>query len=145
MYQTTITVHIIISSLFILLGLVVVVSSLIGWIRNLAYTNVYNQLSRIFLWLLYVQLILGVMLYYFLGSNSGNTSLSHEDALLNRDLRYWVIEHFSVMIFTLALTQLGRLFILNNIHDKQKFKNTAFFYGISYLLIIISSIIGLLR
>ncbi len=145
MYGFTITIHIIVSALFVIVGLLVLVMAVVGLVKPTKFTKANNFLSVVFLMFLYVQLVLGIVLYYFLGSSSGTGVLSNQDELINNSLRYWVVSHFSVMIFTLALSQLGRMFIINNIQDKQKFKNTIFFYGVSYVLIIISAVLGMIR
>ncbi|MBI9035247.1 MAG: hypothetical protein JEZ03_12320 [Bacteroidales bacterium] len=143
MYSTVINIHIIVSTLFTIVGLIIVIKSFQGWILKKSYTKFDNLSSLIFLSLLYIQLILGVLMYFFMGSSDHTGSMS--ESVDTSILRFWVIEHFSFMIFALFLSQLGRLFIVNNLTGTRKHKNTVFYYGISFILIMISAGMGMMR
>ncbi len=145
MYNIVINIHVIISSLFTFAGLFLIIKAILGWIKNSSYTPTDNYLSLFFLVLLYIQLVLGLLMYFFLGSADHTGSMDMNEVVENSSLRFWVIEHFSFMIFALFLSQLGRLFIINNLTSKRKFKNTIFYYGISFVLIMISAGMGMMR
>jgi len=90
-----------------------------------------------------VQLILGVLLYFVLGDNSDGAN-SLEEAAKQMSIRFWALEHFVIMIFALFLSQLGWVFIRKSRLDLNKHKNTLFYFGISILLIFISTGVGLI-
>lgn len=142
-YDVVIAVHGLVSSVFTLLAVVILIRSIRGLSLKKAYTNWDNNISILFLVFLYVQLILGVLLYFVLGNQTGGTS-SMEAAAEQMSLRFWALEHFVIMIFTLFLSQLGWIFIRKSKLDLNKHKNTLFYFGISILLIIISTGIGLI-
>lgn len=142
-YDIVINTHGFVSLIFTLIALIILARSIRGWRQNKAYTKFDSNVSVIFLVFLYLQLILGVLLYFVLGDHSGGAR-SMEDAVEQMSLRFWVLEHFVVMIFALFLSQLGWIFIRNARLDLNKHKNTLFYFGISILLIVISTGIGLI-
>ena len=145
MYDIIFGIHLFVSSIFILLGFIILYRSVRGWISSRPYTRIDHAGSIGFLSLLYVQFFLGLMLYFFLGSAERSGELSMEEAQHNYNLQYWVIEHFSIMIFALFLSQVGRIFISKSGSDIQKHKKVIFYFGISLLLSLTSAGLGMLR
>jgi p-aminobenzoyl-glutamate transporter AbgT len=142
-YDIVINTHSFVSLIFTLIALIILARSIRGWSQNKAYTKFDSNFSVIFLVFLYLQLILGVLLYFVLGDHSGSAR-SMQDAVEQMSLRFWALEHFVIMIFALFLSQLGWIFIRNARLDINKHKNTLFYFGISILLIVISTGIGLI-
>jgi hypothetical protein len=93
----------------------------------------------LFLVLLYLGLILGVILYFMLDPESKPGMLSLQEAQENATQRFWAIEHFTIMLFALILSQIGRIFTIKNITDRQKFKYAIFYFGIATLFTFIST------
>lgn len=142
-YDVVIAVHGLVSSVFTLLAVVLLIRSISGLSLKKPYTKWDNNISILFLVFLYIQLILGILLYFVLGNQSGGAP-SMEAAAEQMSLRFWALEHFVIMIFALFLSQLGWIFIRKSKLDLNKHKNTMFYFGISILLIIISTGIGLI-
>lgn len=142
-YDIVINTHAFASTIFTLIAIIILVRSIRGWRQNKAYTKFDSNVSVVFLLFLYIQLILGVLLYFVLGDQSHGAE-NLEEASQQMSIRFWALEHFVIMIFALFLSQLGWVFIRSARLDLNKHKNTLFYFGISILLIIISSGIGLI-
>jgi bacteriorhodopsin len=138
-----INIHGFVSTLFTLTALTVLVLSVRGWSLKKPYTNWDKKIAILFLVLLYIQLVLGILLYFVLG-HSPKGAESIEAAMEQTSFRYWALEHFIIMIFALFLSQIGWVFIRKSKLDSNKHKNTVFYFGISILLIIISTGVGLI-
>jgi len=141
-YDLVIKTHGFVSSIFTLLAIFIIYRSIRGWSFKKAYTKWDNNISILFLAFLYIQLILGILLYFVLGNQSSGAS-NMEEATQQLSLRFWALEHFAIMIFTLFLSQMGWIFIRKSRLDVNKHKNTLFYFGTSILLIVISTGIGL--
>ena len=141
-YDLVINFHGFISTVFTLIAIIILVRSIRGWSFKKAYTKWDRNISVLFLVFLYVQLVLGILLYFVLGYRSGGAA-SMEEATDQMALRFWALEHFVIMIFTLFLSQLGWIFIHKSRLDLNKHKNTLFYLGTSILLIFASTGIGL--
>lgn len=142
-YDLVIRTHGFVSSIFTIIAIIIIYRSIRGWSFKKAYTKWDNNISILFLVFLYIQLILGILLYFVLGNQTGGAS-NMEEAAQQLSLRFWALEHFAIMIFTLFLSQMGWIFIRKSQLDVNKHKNTVFYFGISILLIIISTGIGLI-
>jgi hypothetical protein len=88
--------------------------------------------------LLYLGLLLGIILYFFIDTNQCLLILSRDELINKQNSQFWAVEHFSVMLFTLLIAQIGRYFASKAIISKDKFKYVLFYYGSSTLIIFIS-------
>lgn len=146
MYESVITFHIIISSCFTLTGIVLLSLTLLGWLRGRQNRQrLFGRISGIFLSLLYVQFVTGLALYFFLKpdlSASGNTLA---EAINQSALRFWAIEHVSLMIFALILSQIGWLYVRELQPGKKKYRAATLYYGTSFLVVLISAAMAIFR
>lgn len=138
-----INIHRVVSSIFIVMAIVLLVRSIAGWRLRKPYTVFDRNISAVLLALLYAQLVVGLLLYFELGNQQGGAT-SMEEATRAMSIRFWALEHFIVMMFALLLTQVGWIFINKSKLDLNKHKNTLFYFGISILLIIISTGVGII-
>jgi hypothetical protein len=119
------------------------VLSVHGWARKRDY-NIYDEWSsRIFTIGLYLQLILGFIIYFTLRTSLEGPFWDVPDTENDASLRFWAIEHIALMIFALFLTQLGRIYIRRSNQVERMFRASVFYYGTSLLLILFSLSIAL--
>ena len=137
MYRLFVLLHIITSSLFLVMAIATTVRSIVGWSKNLSYSRIDNYLRYIFLILLYLTLIHGIVMYFFIDPSS-KSAVDPQHALKQASLRFWVVEHFYFMTFALILAQIGGIFIRKTTKDKNRFAYASFYYGIATLITIIS-------
>ncbi len=145
MYKLVINLHIVISCIFILLAAVVLTRSIYRWIKGKKYNPVDNYLSISLILFLYIQLISGISLYFFLRPLLGDENLTLIEVNQRSTLQFWAIEHLSLMLFAILLAQVGRLFISKTQNDRRKYKNTSFYYGVSFVLVLVSIGIALVK
>lgn len=145
MYHLVINLHIVVSFVFLLLAITVLIRSITGWIRSKTYKSADNYLSVGLIIFLYFQLISGILLYFFLRPQLTDANLSLAEVNKRSTLQFWAIEHLALMLFAIMLAQLGRLFIQRTKNDRVKYKNTSFYYGISFVLALISIGIALIK
>ncbi len=131
-----ITFHIIFSVIFLLIILAITIHYLIGLIRKIDYGNREVRLRKIYLILLYTDLVIGIILYFFLQKPA--EIMSTEEAMTYSNLRFWAIQHFSNIIFVVILCATGNLLIKKTPLSAKKFKYSVFYFGISTIIIIIS-------
>lgn len=145
MYELILHVHMVISGLFILLGLVITTWAIRGWAGRRSCPGSFLRLSWVFIHVLYLQLLTGIALYFFLKPLPDAPQQSLEEAMSQEALRFWAIEHVSLMLFSLILAQVGRLVIKQLSTDWKKFRAAAFYYGISLLMTVASALMGILN
>ena len=144
-YSFAFKIHIIISSITLLAGIATIVMSTMGLVRKREYRKSDQVLSLIFNVALYLQLILGFLVYYLLRSELEGPVWEVPNTQNDASLRFWAIEHIALMIFALFLTQLGRVFIKKSKEPFRKFRASLFYFGASLFLILFSMTMALTR
>jgi len=144
-YSFAFKIHIIISSITLLAGIATLIMSILGLARKREYTKSDQVLSLTFNVALYLQLILGFLVYYLLRSELEGPVWEVPNTQNDASLRFWAIEHIALMIFALFLTQLGRVFIKKSKVSFRKFRASLFYFGTSVFLILFSMTMALTR
>lgn len=137
MYKIILHIHIWSSVLFMLVSLVFSVLLFVGVVRKRDYSSQYIWLENSFIVLLYLGLFLGIALYFMMPANK---YIIHSAAEVNHilSLRFWSIEHFSVMLFAVLLAQIGKIFTVKSHNADSKFKYALFYYGFATVLTLTS-------
>ena len=143
LYTFVFKIHIYISTITLLSGILTQVLSIQGWIKKRDYTRFDQWSSLIFNIGLYLQLILGFIIYFTLRTSLEGAMWEIPDTENDASLRFWAIEHIALMIFALFLTQMGRVFIKRTAQPIRIFKASVFYYGTALLLILFSLSIAL--
>jgi hypothetical protein len=143
LYTFAFKIHIYISTITLLAGITTLVLAIQGLSKKRSYSKTDRWLSETYTIALYLQLILGFIIYFTLRTALDGPFWEVPDTENDASLRFWAIEHIALMIFALFLTQLGRIFIRRSAIAIRKFKATLFYYGTSLLLILFSLSIAL--
>ena len=94
--------------------------------------------------LLYVELILGLLLYALHISKLENfISQSNADAYFS--YRFWAIEHTILMLFAIIFGHLGLLYTKNIKSVVERFKKNLTYFGLSFILITVSLLMNMLK
>ncbi len=143
LYTIAFKIHIYISTITLLSGISTLALSIQGWTRKREYSSLDKWSSIIFNLGLFLQLILGFIIYFTLRTSLEGSLWEVSDTENDASLRFWAIEHIALMIFALFLTQLGRVFIKKASQPIRMFKASVFYYGTALLLILFSLSIAL--
>ncbi len=122
--------------MFLMLGLYVLWRSLNGWIRNLEFTNRDRLFDKWFLFLLYFELFMGIILFFLVKRPDKINNLN--EAVRQSSLRYWSVLHFSSMTFALFFCQIGWIFLKHTRSSKSKFKYAFIYFGTAILITVIT-------
>ena len=145
MYSYILIPHIIISILLLLVVLFVLVRSFLGIYSKVIFSKFIDINIPIFaVSLLYLELILGMMLYA-IHINELSTLVSQENANSYFSARFWAVEHTILMMFAIVFGHLGLVYAKNLQQDKDKFQKNFLYFGLSFLLIIFSVGMNMIR
>jgi hypothetical protein len=116
----------------VLLSLVItLVKYVSGWLGNQPWKKTDNLLGVVFTSLMDIQLLTGLVLYFFL---SPVTKLAISDfgaAMKDPGLRFYAVEHFSMMLIAVVLVHIGRAKSKKAKTDSAKFKTATIFFLIA--------------
>jgi|TARA_B110000240_G_scaffold61727_1_gene70277 hypothetical protein len=145
MYSYILIPHIIISILLLLVVLFVLIRSFLGFFSKVNFSKFIDINIPIFaVTLLYLELILGMMLYA-IHINELSTLVSQENANSYFSARFWAVEHTILMMFAIVFGHLGLVYAKNLEEDKEKFQKNFLYFGLSFLLIVFSVGMNMIR
>ncbi len=145
MYSYILIPHIIISILLLLVVLFVLIRSFLGFFSKVNFSKFIDINIPIFaVSLLYLELILGMMLYA-IHINELSTLVSQENANSYFSARFWAVEHTILMMFAIVFGHLGLVYAKNLEEDKAKFQKNFLYFGLSFLLIVFSVGMNMIR
>jgi hypothetical protein len=145
MYSYILIPHIIISILLLLVVLFVLIRSFLGFFSKVIFSKFIDINIPIFaVSLLYLELILGMMLYG-IHINELSTLVSQENANSYFSARFWAVEHTILMMFAIVFGHLGLVYAKNLEEEKAKFQKNFLYFGLSFLLIIFSVGMNMIR
>lgn len=111
------------------------VLSILGMAQKKPFGKTNANLTKLSLIFSHVQLLIGLVLYFV----SPIVKKALQDmgaAMKNPDLRYWAVEHISVMIIGIALITIGHIKAKKAAADAAKHKNVVIFFAIGLVLIL---------
>ena len=138
MYTGFLHLHDVLRWLLLVSLAVTLVKYLAGWFGNQPWKKTDNILGIVFTSLMDLQLLTGLVLYFFL---SPVTKLALSDfggAMKNADLRFYAVEHFSMMLIAVVLVHIGRAKSKKANTDQGKFKIATIFFLIALVLMVVA-------
>ena len=116
----------------VLIGLlIVVVTSLMGWMNRKPYTATDNKLSLILFIATHTQLLVGLILYFVSPFvKFGETTMS------DKTTRYWSVEHIFGMLVAVVLITLARSTSKRMSVDNDKHKRMFIFNFVALVVIV---------
>ncbi len=135
-YSFTLYAHSGIRWLAFTLAIIVVIKSLVGLFGGSKYSKIDNITGASFVGFMHLNLLLGFILYFFLSPLTSTAFMDFGSAMKDDQLRFWAVEHITLMILSVAAAQIGRSISKKAEDDGVKFRFQSIFYGISLLLMV---------
>jgi len=120
--------------LFIVL-IVTLIKYLAGWLGNQPWKKTDNILGIATTWLMDLQLITGLALYFFLSPVTKMALSDFGAAMKDASLRFYAVEHFLMMLIAVVLVHIGREKSKRALTDTGKFKMGSIFFLIALMVI----------
>jgi hypothetical protein len=134
MYTGLLHSHFYVRWIVLILLVIVIVTSLMGWLNKKAYTNTDNKLSLYLFIATHIQLLLGLVLY----TQSGWVQFG-KLALKVKEVRYWTMEHGTIMLIAIALITVARITAKKMANGEAKHKR-MFIFNLVALIFILAGI-----
>ena len=136
MYTGFLHLHDTLRWLLLIVIVITMVKYLVGWLGKQSWSKIDNLLGIVFTSLMDLQLLIGLVIYFFL---SPVTKLVFSDfgaAMKDSGLRFYAVEHISMMIIAVALVHVGRAKSKKAKTDQAKFKTAIIFFLIALAVIV---------
>ena len=136
MYEIILVLHNTLRWLLLVSLAITLVKYLAGWMGNQPWKKIDNILGIIFTSLMDLQLIFGFTLYFFLSPYIKTAFSDFGAAMKNANLRFYAVEHLSLMLIAIVLVHVGRAKSKRAKTDRNKFKTAIIFFLIALVIIL---------
>lgn len=121
----------------LLLIIVVVFKSLGGLFGGGTYKKLDNILAASFVGTMHLQLLIGLILYFATSALVAEAHSNMGAAMKEPDLRFWAVEHITLMVLAVIFAQVGRSISKKSEDDVVKFRFQSIFFGASFLMVLL--------
>jgi uncharacterized membrane protein len=133
MYTGLLQIHSYMRYIILLMLVIVIVVSLLGLINKGPFTKKHDKLSLFLFICTHMQLLLGIILYF-----TGQRVMFNSQTMKEPALRYFAVEHVSVMLIAVVLITLARTGAKKLAIDQQKHKRMFIWNTIALVLIVVT-------
>jgi hypothetical protein len=133
MYTGLLHLHSTIRYIVLILLIVVIIQSLMGWLSKKPYGSLDNRLGLFLFIATHTQLLVGLILF-FVSPFVQFTGAAMKDA----STRYWLVEHNTAMLIAIVLITLGRTTSKKMQDSTEKHKRMFLFNAIALVIILVT-------
>lgn len=136
MYIGITHLHNLLRWLILLAALFVIFRAWTGLFGKKNWTKADNLAGIIFTSLFDLQILTGLALYFFLSPITQIAFIDFGAAMQNPEMRFWSVEHITLMFVALVLVHVGRFRAKKTGDAVRKHRISAIFYTLALLLIL---------
>jgi hypothetical protein len=136
MYEILLFIHSWLRWILLLLGIIVIIRSYVGWFGNKNYLKSDNTMSVSLVVVFHIQLVIGLLLYFIFSSITQSTFQNFGLAMKDSQLRYWAVEHIFIMVLSVVIAQIGRIQIKKTHSNTNKHRNSAIYFTMALILVL---------
>ncbi len=137
MYPVVLAIHNIVRWVVLILGIIVVVRGLLGWFGKREWSTLDRKLGVYFTSAIDVQLLVGLLLYFFLSDKTKAVFQDFGAVMSNDGLRFFAIEHAVIMLLAVVFAHLGGVYSKRASASKDKFRMAAIWYGLALIAVLL--------
>ncbi len=121
----------------LVLIVLVIFQSWLGWLNKQKFTNSNRKASIFLLIFSHLQLVMGLLLYFIYSPVVQQAFKDFKVAMKDKSLRFWAVEHISMMLIAIVLIQIGYSRAKRASTDQAKHKSLAVFTTIAVVVILL--------
>jgi len=122
--------------LILVAGVVVIASAIKGLTAKSEYSPFQKKWSMIFLSSLHLQLLVGLIMYFFLSPVTMQALSNFGAAMKDSQLRFFAVEHAFVNLIAIGFAQTGSILVKRTVDSSSKHKRTLTWMAVALLLIL---------
>jgi hypothetical protein len=136
MHTFLLTLHNVTRWLVIIFALIAVIRAFSGWFTSKSWIGKDNRAGLIYTIVLDIQLLLGIVLYIYPGIYTRMMLADPGGAMGNTLVRYYAVEHITIMLIAVILAHVGRSVSKRAAEDLRKHRRAAIWFTLSLLAIL---------
>ncbi|HRI57204.1 MAG TPA: hypothetical protein PK170_08925 [Anaerolineae bacterium] len=138
MYPLVLTLHSLVRWAILIVGIAAVVRAWMGSRGGKPWTQLDDRLGLGFVITLDLNLLLGLLLYVVFSPITRSAFSNFGAAMGNSGQRFFLVEHFLLMVVAAVVAHIGRSRAKKAAADAGKFKQTAIFFTIALVLVLLA-------
>jgi hypothetical protein len=131
------SLHNIIRWVVLILGIVLVVRSFLGWFKKWDYQERDKKITPIFAGVYDLQILLGIILFFTKGWG-GVLMNAPAEVMKTAALRFFAVEHWTLMIVAAVLIHIGSAQVKKATESIKKYRRATIWFTIALLLTLAS-------
>jgi len=135
-YSITLFLHSWNRWIILVAGVIVIAAAIKGLSAKSDYSHFQRKWALVFLSSLHLQLLIGLVMYFFLSPVTAQALSDFGAAMKDSVLRFWAVEHAFVNLIAIGLAQTGSILVKRRADSTGKHKQTLIWSGIALLLIL---------
>jgi hypothetical protein len=136
MYTGFLHLHDVLRWLLLISILITLAKYLIGWFGNQPWKKIDNVLGIVFMSIFDLQILVGLVLYFFLSPITEYAMSDFGEAMKDSELRFYAVEHFAMMLISAILVHIGRAKSKNALKDVAKFRIASIYFLIALVVMV---------
>jgi len=138
LYTLTLAAHNITRWVVLVLAIYALYRVYVGLFGKKAWSDADRKALSFYAISMDVQLLLGLLLYFVLGNWFNMMTSGMGNVMSNSSLRFFAVEHFSVMLIAVILAHVASIMAKRGSTDRAKFRNGAIFLTLSVLAVLVA-------
>lgn len=139
MHEILLILHSVLRWLVVVGAVVAIGRALMGWLQNKPWTAADGRWNAIFVHSMTTQFVIGLILYAVVSPiTTQGVFADFRAAMKDPELRFWGVEHITLMIIALALAHIGSARVRKAASDLAKHKMAVIFFGLAIVLVAVA-------
>lgn len=138
MYLVVLLFHSWVRWLVVAVGVLAVVRFVLGWLGHRAWQPLDGRLAIIFPTLLDIQVLVGLLLYFFVSPITTGALKNFGGAMSNAVTRFYAVEHLLIMLVALVVAHVGSILVKRRSAAPARFRLGAILFGLAVLFILLA-------
>ncbi len=139
MYETALNAHSILRLAVVLIGLYAFQRALRGWLGGRQVSAGDKFSGVLFMIVVDVQFAIGILLHTLWSPQTKAAMQDMGAAMKDPTLRYWAVEHGTMMLLAVIVVHVGARMARASKHDRARFRRTALAFGIALAMFVAGS------
>jgi len=131
------SLHNVLRWVVLLLGVVLVVRSILGWLQKWDYQERDRKITSIFSGVFDLQILIGIILFFTKGWG-GVLMNAPAEVMETASLRFFAVEHWTLMIVAAVLIHIGSAQVKKATESIKKYRRATVWFTIALLLTLAS-------
>ena len=138
MHSFLLTLHSLVRWVALIFGVLAAGRALIGWRGKIEWKPLDSQFGLLFTIGMDIQLLLGLLLYFFFSPITTNAFADFGAAMSNTQVRFFLVEHLFLMLAAVVLAHVGRALSKRAAEAAQKHQKAALFFTLAVVAMLIA-------